>query len=121
MIVTPCQDPANDPEDWFLEKDGKQYRDDPLLTEDEVQEIYAKLDGASAGVVDEAIHDAEAEAKRQALIRRRQARDKCHTECYLRTQCLGLALEDSTIEHGTWGGYYADEIIQIRTLRDSVD
>lgn len=91
---TPCQNPDNDPNDWFIGRDGKQYPDDPFDTEEQ----------------------SEAAAKREALIRRRRARAACY-ECYFRMQCLDIALEDHE-SHGTWGGYYEEELRQIRNMRD---
>ena len=79
---TPCE---SAPEDWFIEPDGKQYRDDPDLDPDE---------------------------KREALIRRRQARQACHTDCPVRLQCLDVAIQVRP-SHGTWGGYHSAELTRL--------
>lgn len=117
-VLTPCSDPANDPNDWFIEKDGKQYRDDEVLTEDEV---HALSDDGNGGIkpyeeVVTALEQAMDEKIRLALIRRRKARDACY-ECPIRTQCLGQRLE-TKIEYGTWGGYYPEELRKIEDERD---
>jgi hypothetical protein len=88
--ITPCADPANDPDDWFIERDGRQYPDESL----------------------------DLDEQKAALVRRRHARDKCHVECYFRTQCLTIALTKPEPPHGTWGGYYPEELRQVRSLRD---
>lgn len=129
QYIVPCEQPENDADDWFIEKDGKQYPDDELLTQDQrdaiADEIMAKAatDGEltieqARDAADEAIEAAEEEAVKDALTRRRHARDKCHVDCYFRLQCLGLALADNAPTHGTWGGYYQEELRRIRSLRD---
>lgn len=128
--VTPCAAPENDPDDWFITKYGRQYRDDDLLTQEQMDAISnavmakAALDDTvtierAREMADEAIDLAEQQALKTALVRRRHAKDKCHTECYLRTQCLGLALAPGAAPHGTWGGYYEEELQEIRDLRDA--
>lgn len=89
--VTPCSSPENNPDDWFIERDGRQYPDESL----------------------------DLDEQREALVRRRHARDKCHVDCYLRVQCLTIALSKPEPTHGTWGGYYPEELRQIRSLRDA--
>ena len=42
-VTTPCE---ASPEDWFIERDGKQYRDDELVTLDDV---YIALAAAHPG------------------------------------------------------------------------
>lgn len=111
----PCRQPENDPDDWFISKDGKQYADDPLITEDEVMAHLAQVDPDGTRSLEEIerVWDRlEGDAKRKALQRRRHAREKCH-QCPVRTHCLGLALE-SEMTHGTWGGYYEEELREIR-------
>lgn len=71
----------SNPDDFFIMRDGRQYPDD-AMTEDE---------------------------QREALQRRRRAKDSCFTECPVRTQCLDLALRDQP-SHGTWGGYTEEEL-----------
>lgn len=118
---TPCE---TSPEDWFIQKDGKQYRDDDFLTDAEVRGLtrsVLRIDGETAEEhrdrVDRAIATAEADRKRAALQRRRHAREACHLECPLRLQCLGLGMMPENLEHGIWGGYYAEERQQIEEVR----
>lgn len=84
---TPCE---SSPDDWFIEKDGRQYADDSITEEEQ----------------------------KAALRRRRHAKDACFTECYFRTQCLSLAIVDNPPTHGIYGGYYPEELREIRRLRD---
>jgi hypothetical protein len=121
---TPCQNPENNPDDWFIGRDGKQYPDDDLLTEAGVEDIFtevrSRITPEEDGYVEEAdkaIARAEAQAKREALIARRKARAACY-ECYFRGRCLDIAL-DNVETHGTWGGYYEEELRQIRNARDA--
>lgn len=112
----PCREGNED--DWFLRPDGKQYRDDELLTDDDrlaILEQANDLDLEGQARVDfiEATEDrAEADAKRAALQRRRHAKEACH-DCLFRTRCLQLAIDGDEV-HGTWGGYYEEEIGEIR-------
>lgn len=121
---TPCSDPEKR-DDWFIGRDGKQYPDDDILTQDDLQKILDSVDENMPleeveDFVREALADAEEEAKRQALIRRRKARDACY-ECYFRTDCLNTVLSDDTIRHGTWGGYTEEQIREIRTEKRKRD
>ena len=122
--IVPCENPENDADDWFLERDGKQYPDEELLTDDDRLAILEEanglgLEGTERVEFIEAVEDdLEAEVLKRNLQRRRHARDKCHVECYFRTQCLTIALTKPEPSHGTWGGYYPEELKQIRTLRD---
>lgn len=124
---TPCSDPAKR-DDWFIGRDGKQYPDDEFLTNEEKIEIAeAAVDGRSDlfdfeadELIEQATLDAEDEIKRQALIRRRQAKDACY-ECYFRTDCLNTVLGDDTIRHGTWGGYTEEQIREIRAEKRKRD
>ena len=116
----PCSNPENDPNAWFISRDGKQYPDDDFLTEAEISGLTKSvlpIDGETAEEhrdrVDAALVVAAGERRRLALIERRHARDKCHTECYFRTQCLGRALDEGQ-DHGTWGGYYEEELREVR-------
>lgn len=115
--MTPCAAPENDPEDWFISKDGRQYPDDDLVfnVASLVADARANFDDRPE---DEIVQEAEDQAVQAALVRRRHAKDKCHVDCYLRTQCLGLALAPNAPLHGTWGGYYEEELKKIRDLRD---
>lgn len=117
---TPCSSPANDPNDWFISRDGRQYPDDTFLTDAEVRSIAASvlvIEGETVeghcDRVEAALAAAIGERKRLALIGRRQAKDKCHNECYFRTACLGRALDEGQ-DHGTWGGYYEEELREVR-------
>lgn len=106
----PCADPSNNPNDWFISKDGKQYSDEDLTTEEEVRLMLKDAEEVGLTVTWDAAWDQlEALGKRDALTRRRHAKDKCFTECYFRLQCLDRALRDQPA-HGTWGGYDEDEL-----------
>jgi hypothetical protein len=116
----PCSDPQNSPNDWFISRDGKQYPDDDFLSESEIRGISKSvlpIEGETAedhrDRVEAALTVASAERRRTSLIARRHARDKCHTECYFRTACLGRALDEHQ-DHGTWGGYYEEELRELR-------
>ena len=80
---TPCR--RGNPDDWFIEVDGKQYPDDPELLDDEL---------------------------RESLTRRRHAREACLNDCYFRMTCLNAAVTERKT-HGIWGGYYQNELRQI--------
>ena len=119
---TPCSKGDIDPNDWFIGRDGKQYSDEPLegfspddvakawlaeeetlgreLTDEEEQRISARLFG---------------DALKAMLQRRRHAREACYS-CYFRTDCLdkALATELTPATHGTWGGYYEEELRELR-------
>ncbi len=117
----PCQDPGNDPDDWFIGRDGKQYPDEDFLSEDEVQRISKSVlakDGETAEEhrdrVDAALGAAERSRRRQALQRRRHAKEACFG-CPFRVGCLDKALAEPTpATHGTWGGYFEEELRTIR-------
>lgn len=120
--MTPCSDPKNDPDDWFIGRDGKQYPGDDFLTPEEVTAIshtVLRKDGETdlehVQRVDAAISAAERDRKRKALQRRRHAREDCFG-CYFRTNCLERALDEG-LPHGTWGGYFEE---QLREIRDEV-
>lgn len=117
---TPCSSPNNNPNDWFISRDGKQYPDDELLTEAEkngISKSVLRIDGESMDEhgrrVEYAILAAAGNRRNAAKTARRRARDKCHTECYFRTACLGRALDEHQ-DHGTWGGYYEEELRELR-------
>ena len=121
MSTTPC---TQSPEDWFIERDGRQYPDDPLLTADEEKRVrlsVAPLAGESEADHEARMADALAAARanrrRQQLTRRRQAREACYG-CPVRLHCLDARLEAPALTAGTWGGYYREEIAQIIALRD---
>lgn len=125
------QNPCTDPEkrdDWFIAKDGKQYPDDEFLTNEEKDDLASDAARMVENalnedrrpypeVLGELVADAEDELKRQALIRRRKARDACY-ECYFRVECLDIAMSDDTIKSGTWGGYYEEQLKVIKAERN---
>lgn len=114
--LTPCQRPENNPEDWFIEKDGRQYADDDLVAIEDAEEIASDFHPDDHSGIEGAIAEAEAEAVRENLRRRRHAKDACYT-CYFRLQCLTAAMDERP-NHGTWGGYFPEELRQILRLKD---
>ena len=123
-FVPPCRRPENNPEDWFIGRDGKQYSDDELIgVEARARAAGKALEAAPDGltvtqylaIANKAIHAAEAEAKRLSLVRRRKARQACHVDCILRLHCLDAGLE---VPYGTWGGYFEEERAEIVSLRN---
>lgn len=120
----PCADRANEPQDWFIRPDGKQYPDDDLLTEDEgrrVTRAVLHIEGETTKDyverVERALKNARAARRRQMLTRRRQAQEKCYSLCEMREQCLRGALERRE-GHGTWGGLLEEELYQVRRIQD---
>lgn len=99
--VPPCARPENDPNDWFIERDGKQYPDEDLLTEEE-----------RATLSEEEAAEREEEVRRDRLRARRHARDACHTECYMRLECLDRAIKERP-QYGIWGGYFPEQLREI--------
>lgn len=119
MSDTPCSASGIDPDDWFIGRDGKQYPDDEFLTEAErrgISRSVLPIGGETAEAhqerVDRALRAAEADRRRAALQRRRKAREACYS-CPLRGECLDQALREEQ-NHGTWGGYYEEELREIR-------
>lgn len=116
---TPC---TENPDDWFISPDGRQYNDDDLLDDDDRIAILEEandlgLEGDERITFIETTQDVlEEAAKKASLIRRRKAKDACYT-CALRLQCLTRAL-DNREYHGTWGGYFEGELREINRLRD---
>lgn len=114
----PCRDGDQDPDDWFISKDGKQYPSDELLTDDVLVAILEEanrleLTGEErVAFIEKATDRAEGDAKRAALQRRRHAKEACG-DCLFRTRCLDMVIEGD-FQHGTWGGYYEEEIREIR-------
>lgn len=121
--ITPCQDADNNPDDWFISKDGRQYSDDPFLTEQEIRDIANGVE-ADEGESDRSLHKRRVAAvaaetrsrKRHALTRRRHARERCIEACSVRLRCLEVALnpEASHTAHGTWGGHYEEDLRELR-------
>jgi hypothetical protein len=113
--ITPCQDPENDPNDWFIEKDGRQYYDEPVLGAQEVRDLWDEcLTTGEDGMV--ALQRANAERLRENVVKRRHAKDKCFTECPMRGACLeqGLSEDFVVAQYGIWGGYYPEELRAIQ-------
>lgn len=106
MIVTPCADPENDPNDWFIEKDGRQYADDVLVPDAELESVAWEARALYREGKEDLI-------LRAALRRRRHARDKCY-ECPLRLACLTRTLDAADVEYGTKGGYYPEELRKVQ-------
>lgn len=115
MNNIPCKDPENDPDDWFIGINGKQYSDDEFVTEEQVVAHLDEVDphGTRSTEIILATWDRlEVEEKKAALQRRRRARDACFS-CDLRTHCLDIAIQQQ-IPHGTWGGYFEEQIRELR-------
>lgn len=117
--TSPCADRTNDPNDWFIRPDGRQYTDEDLLTETErhgvarsVLPIGGETFEEHEKRVNDALDAARSNRRRQALARRRQAKSLCFA-CPVQTECLTGALERGEI-HGTWGGYLEEELVEIR-------
>lgn len=112
----PCRE--GDHDDWFISRDGKQYPSDDLLDDDDrllILEEANRLEltgEARVEFIEKATDRAESDAKRAALRRRRHAKEDCGG-CLFRTRCLAMAIEGD-FQHGTWGGYYEEEIREIR-------
>lgn len=115
--TTPCQQPTSNPDDWFIGKDGRQFSD---IDENEPGEIQlntamedAHLDLEDLDAVEVMFKRLTASNTRDALARRRHAKEACHTSCYFRNDCLRQALDEGHVA-GTWGGYYEEELREIR-------
>lgn len=116
---TPCSSPENDPDDWYIGKDGRQYPDDPTPTLDDAIAQLDQVDPHGTryeGLIVETQERLEIEQTRANLRRRRHAKDACFVDCLVRTQCLDRALSQGE-RHGTWGGYYEEEL---RAIRDEM-
>jgi hypothetical protein len=109
--VPPCGMPENDPNDWFIEKDGRQYSDESIFTVDEVASIW-DLAYAEDLNPDEVLDEATQKRLKANLVKRRHAKDKCHRECKIRTQCLSQGMDTpwGVRAYGIWGGYYPEEL-----------
>lgn len=121
-FVAPCKRPDRDPDDWFIGRDGKQYPDDDLVPAEQVAEIRSavvRLMGESGEQFrdrqDAAVGAFERDARRAALARRRHAKEACHEVCIMRLNCLDTALSNpKQAAFGTWGGYYEEELRELR-------
>ena len=117
QLRLPCRE-SDTPDDWFIGRDGKQFPSDDLLTAEAVTAALETVtltlaDEGYVEAVDKALARAEADAKTEALGRRRRAKEGC-LDCAFRTRCLQIAI-DGDEQHGTWGGYYEEEIREIRS------
>lgn len=121
QLRLPCAE-SDTPEDWFISRDGRQYTDDEYLTDQQMEAIailVVRRWGTGPGLyrrIVDAIVEGEEQAKDAALVRRRHAKDACFVECLFRERCLDRALTEGH-EHGTWGGYYEEEL---RILRKKI-
>lgn len=119
--MTPCK--AADTDDWFIEKTGRQYIDEPVLTPEQIKKLRdehpPKMSARQAADLADEIEAATEEQLRLNLIARRKARDACY-ECPIRLDCLQERLQ-SGAEYGIWGGYYPEELRQIERERDRRD
>lgn len=121
---TPCS--SGNPEDWFIGKDGRQFSDVDLVTDEAFDAYLHEIDPDDQmddQEKDQARLQVEQVASKQALIRRRHAKEACHQQCYFRNKCLTQALDEGHV-HGTWGGYHEEELREIRrekARRDRTD
>lgn len=121
-LRTPCGE--GDSEDWFIRADGRQYAHDPVLSDEQIAAIHDEPEHGEPGTeeweesVQRAIGRAEVDARTAALQRRRHAKEACFTSCLYRLECLTAALDNHEV-HGTWGGYYEEELLRIRRQRDA--
>ena len=110
---TPC---ADNPDQWYTERDGRRHDDEPLLTEQQVSDIMEQVkadhpdesirEGTLLEFFEVAVDEATAEVARKRIVERRQARDACFT-CPVRLPCLDIALARRE-QYGIWGGYYPE-------------
>lgn len=108
----PCED---NPDDWFIGRDGRQYVDDEFLTDDERKRIaksVLRIEGESdedhRDRVDAAIEAGERSRRRAEIVKRKEARASCYG-CPVRLHCLDLGLSIE-MPHGTWGGHFEEQI-----------
>lgn len=105
-----CQAGDIDPDDWFIEKDGRQYPDDVLVPDEELEKVafearHLYVEGKEDLII------------RENLRRRRRAKEACY-QCPFRLECLKISLETRP-EYGTFGGYYPEERRKILRLMDA--
>lgn len=124
---TPCADPTNDPQDWFIRSDGKQYSFEDLLTEDEIKLIGLSVLPRAGETFAEhedrrrlACNAARNNRRRSMLARRRRAVGLCWSDCPApkREECFVGALE-RVERHGTWGGRTEEQWAQIHATNAS--
>lgn len=116
-IQTPCK--TGDPEHWFISRNGRQYGDDALLPPEALAIVREAADdeGIDTAHADRLYEETvamleTAELKARAMLRR-HAKDACFTQCPVRLWCLDKAMREGH-EHGTWGGYYEEELDKMR-------
>lgn len=123
---TPCADPANDPQDWFIRSDGKQYSFEDLLTDDEIKLIGLSVLPRAGETFAEhedrrrlACNAARNNRRRSMLARRRRAVSLCWSDCPLveRERCFAGAIE-RVERHGTWGGHTEEQWTKIHAIKD---
>ena len=119
MTQTPCSDRTNDPNDWFIRPDGKQYTDEDFLSEAEragvarsVLPIGGETHDEHEERVQSALKAARSNRRRQALARRRAAKSLCR-RCPIMLDCMTKAIDDNET-HGTWGGLLEEELAEVR-------
>ena len=119
--LPPCAAPENDPQDWFISANGKQYSFDNLLTPAErrglrrsVLPITGETIEQHEARVESALSAAERSRKIAALRRRQAAKSKCF-RCPIRTECGRGAVARGEM-HGTWGGMFEEEVAQVVAL-----
>jgi hypothetical protein len=122
---TPCEE---NPDQWFIDRDGRKYDDEVLLpTEQELRDELAKAqvffehqggdpvdpEAILARMVDDIV--------KLRLVERRHARDLCHTACPVRTRCLDKAIgdPDHREQYGIWGGYFPEQRRAIERAQDA--
>lgn len=122
---SPCSSPENDPQDWFIRSDGKQYPFEDLLTPREVRSVSltvlkrsGETEDEHATRVEKALAAARNNRKRAALARRQRAKALCFSSCPMLQECFSQQLEERH-HHGTWGGHLEEEWIKIFAERDS--
>jgi hypothetical protein len=108
---TPCE---ADPDKWYIDRDGRKFDDEVLVTEADIRDLGGLPEGAPVEDIDaEAVIDGlVADRVKARLVERRHARDACFAECLVRTQCLQLAL-DNQEQYGIWGGYFPEQRRQL--------
>lgn len=121
----PCWESGLDPDDWFIRRDGRQYDDDEIVSQDEA---YAYLESehpdwrttsveAVREITEAFVARETAKRLRANIVRRRKAREACY-RCPVRLECLTLALEQRP-SSGTWGGYYEEELRKLYRALDA--
>jgi hypothetical protein len=113
---TPCE---SDPDQWYIDRDGRRYDDEVLVTLDELRATVGEMPDLDSA--QEAL-DALVEGKVKArLVDRRHARDLCFTSCPVRTICLDKAIgdPDNREQYGIWGGYFPEQRRALERAQDA--